>query len=432
MASTSLSASAPCPNATSTTTTEGTVYVVGVDGLTLDVIGPMIEQDQLPHFARLTREGCSGPLASLRPSYSWMLWTTIATGRRASDHGIDARWYHKLLGLHVSRRLTDPLHRAGLKGITQALTKIGLMHQRSYCHTDARAKGFWNVVNDFGGRAGVVSWANLWPIEPVDGFGVAHTLQAWRSEALGVEQRSDEGLAWPNELVDEIHPLIVSPDDVSLADMQRYVNVPDDELQEEFDSGFAKRNVLSELRYVIASDRTTWGTFRHCIDRFPDLRVAAVLFWGMDTVQHAAFRHSPFAVHCTAGPKNRARFGGVVAEEYRTIDRMLGELLDRMAPEDALLVLSDHGFGAEPGRRSYGHKRGIPAGVLYAYGRAFQPGGQIRSASIYDIAPTVLRLCGCPPALDMAGRCLDELLTPAFHQRYPAPDPVPTYGPLEH
>ena len=38
----------------------GTVWVVGVDGLTMDLMGPMMEAGRLPTFARLAREGCSG------------------------------------------------------------------------------------------------------------------------------------------------------------------------------------------------------------------------------------------------------------------------------------------------------------------------------------------------------------------------------------
>ena len=53
----------------------------------------------------------------------------------------------------------------------------------------------------------------------------------------------------------------------------------------------------------------------------------------------------------------------------------------------------------------------------------------IRDASVYDVAPTVLRVCGLPSALDMEGRCLEETLTPEFRRQHPPLRQIPTYGP---
>jgi len=44
------------------------VFVIGLDGATLDLIGPWAAQGELPTFSRLMREGVFGPLRSTEES----------------------------------------------------------------------------------------------------------------------------------------------------------------------------------------------------------------------------------------------------------------------------------------------------------------------------------------------------------------------------
>ena len=66
--------------------TETRVLVYGVDGATFDVIDAHI--GELPNFERLAREGARATLTSMEPMFSPPLWTTIASGRPASEHGV--------------------------------------------------------------------------------------------------------------------------------------------------------------------------------------------------------------------------------------------------------------------------------------------------------------------------------------------------------
>ena len=47
-------------------------------------------------------------------------------------------------------------------------------------------------------------------------------------------------------------------------------------------------------------------------------------------------------------------------------------------------------------------------GIFIGYGGPFKPGASIANASILDITPTLLKLVGVPPSLDMDGRPLDR------------------------
>jgi predicted AlkP superfamily phosphohydrolase/phosphomutase len=64
------------------------VVLVGVDGADPGILERLIGEGRLPTFARLKAAGASGHLRSREPLLSPILWTTIATGRKAQDHGI--------------------------------------------------------------------------------------------------------------------------------------------------------------------------------------------------------------------------------------------------------------------------------------------------------------------------------------------------------
>ena len=64
------------------------VLLIGWDGADWKIINPLIEAGEMPTLKNLIEEGVMGNIATLEPSFSPMLWTSIATGKRAYDHGI--------------------------------------------------------------------------------------------------------------------------------------------------------------------------------------------------------------------------------------------------------------------------------------------------------------------------------------------------------
>jgi hypothetical protein len=48
----------------------GRVLLIGLDGATLRIAGPLIEQGKLPNLAEIARQGVSGPLRSELPLIS--------------------------------------------------------------------------------------------------------------------------------------------------------------------------------------------------------------------------------------------------------------------------------------------------------------------------------------------------------------------------
>ena len=62
--------------------------LIGIDGATYDLIRPMVERGELPHIARLLREGASGDLESATPPITPPAWVSMMTGLNPGKHGI--------------------------------------------------------------------------------------------------------------------------------------------------------------------------------------------------------------------------------------------------------------------------------------------------------------------------------------------------------
>jgi hypothetical protein len=388
----------------------------------------MRAKGELPNFARIERDGCCGPLRTISPTDSPIIWTSIATGRHYRDHGIDGFHRAEAFGRRIGHSTIRKLRKIGLKYPLLWAIRHGWMRRILYDARDVRCRPFWEIASEAGIRSAVVNWWNSWPAAPLNGALVSDRLHFWRAAAKG-EVPPDSGVAWPAELVGDLRDLVIPPDAVTADEVRPFVNLPEEELAEFVRAEFSHHDLRGELRFLISADRTYGRVFHRLLDRGPAYGLAAAYFRAPDIAQHCAFDYLPEATHANASPDERRRFGGVVPQAYRFADEIVGGVLDRMRPEDALLVLSDHGYGWQPKRGKYGHARGTPPGVLYALGPEFRGGVSISDACIYDVFPTLARLLGLPFAADLEGRCLDELLTEKFLSANPAPAPVPTYGP---
>jgi predicted AlkP superfamily phosphohydrolase/phosphomutase len=82
-----------------------------------------------------------------------------------------------------------------------------------------------------------------------------------------------------------------------------------------------------------------------------ELEIGAVTFYALDAASHR-FWDDAFPGEFAAGQAHPdPRFAGVIGETLRGFDRALGEIARSLAPDDTLLVVSDHGFRAESGVR---------------------------------------------------------------------------------
>lgn len=123
------------------------LLLVGWDGADWHLAHPLIQAGKMPQLAQMVENGASGPIESLPPYLSPMLWNTIATGKHPAEHGI-----------------------VGFTEYNPATGKIQPMSS----HT-RRVKAIWNILSQEGLRTHVFGWFASHPAEAINGICVAET-----------------------------------------------------------------------------------------------------------------------------------------------------------------------------------------------------------------------------------------------------------------
>lgn len=378
----------PIPPPPAPTEEVGRVIVVAVDGAAWPVIDWMNERGELPTLARLRAHGCDGDMASLEHSRSAVIWTTVATGVPEEVHGI----------------------------LDFAYEQDG--RRRLYLNDRLGAPPLWERLSDAGTTVGVTNWWVSTPVVPVEGYLVSdHVLPAssrltartFASEA-DMPARDAAALVYPAGLWDALAPALRPrlPTDV---DPGLFAAIDDTFAQDaevvdmtlRASKGFEPRLQMVYLKGIDIASHYLWGFFRPEPGK-PDMP--------------------------RPHPRDLATYGSLVPAKYRHTDVLLGELLATRAPEDVVVVLSDHGFGhrkrlrdVDPDQFVRGFHRGthgphsLPPstdGIFVVAGGPVSRAACPDRFSLLDVAPTVLWLLGQPVPAYMPGAPVTGLFDPAF------------------
>lgn len=64
------------------------VIVIGLDGLSSTLVGPMLQRGELPNLAKVRDRGSAGTVRTTYPAQTPVAWSTFATGLNPGGHGI--------------------------------------------------------------------------------------------------------------------------------------------------------------------------------------------------------------------------------------------------------------------------------------------------------------------------------------------------------
>ena len=118
---------------------------VGWEGADWKIITPLLDRGQLPNLSALVARGVMGRLSSLSPLLSPLLWTLIATGKRADRHGVlAASEFDDTLGVF------RPVGRGSLKTAT-----------------------VWDILRHQGLQGHVIDWPASHPARSIDDIAIS-------------------------------------------------------------------------------------------------------------------------------------------------------------------------------------------------------------------------------------------------------------------
>lgn len=365
------------------------LIVLGIDGLDPDVVQTLIDEGKTPNFERLANDGVFGVMDSAPPLLSPIIWTTIATGRTPSEHGIG----------HFTT--VDPV-----SGEEQPVT--GSLR---------RVKAVWNLFSEAAKKVAVVGWWATWPAEEVEGVIVSdhagyHFLMGDQADGSATGDR----VVHPPDMGGEIDRLLKGPESLAPERLAEFVNVSADDVQQ----AFSFNDDLSHFKWALATAESYRDIGLH-LWREEQPELLMVYIEGVDSSSHLfghLFRQQPLEGELA---EQQQRFGGTVEAMYLMADDLVGRYLDVMDEHTTLMVVSDHGFQLgelldDPTKTrdmrrvsEKFHRRGAS---LFLYGHGVEAGTQWRDATTYDVTPTLLALAGLPRGEDMRGRVLREVLDP--------------------
>jgi predicted AlkP superfamily phosphohydrolase/phosphomutase len=259
------------------------IFVIGLDGATNDLIKPWVDEGFLPNLARFMQDGVHGDLTSIIHPLTAPAWTSFMTGKNPGKHGV-------------------------FDFITR---KNNAYEMRLVDSTIRDQNTLWKILSEENLRVGVMNIPLNYPPQEVNGW-----LISWM-DAPGV----DGIFTYPESLAREIK------DNVGEYVMTVSFHVSLEEYIKQINHMIENRSEVT--RYLM--DAHPW-----------DFMIT--LFSATDYVQHAYWKFMD-KTHPGYTEEGARKFGNVILDVYRKIDKELGLILDKLDDSTKVFIMSDHGAG---------------------------------------------------------------------------------------
>jgi tetratricopeptide (TPR) repeat protein len=371
------------------------VVVIGWHGASWKTLNPLVDAGLLPNLDSLIQRGVVANVDGIGPSIPSIVWTSIATGKLGSEHGI------------LSAVETDSRSgRARLAGCS-----------------GRKVKALWNIAMQSGLTAHVAGWLATFPAEPLNGSCTANefavplgpTARPWPVAPRSIHPPSFEAAA---------AALRLHPSEMSRADLAPLIDHID-----EIDQMQDLRPL--ELADFLARDISMHAIACSILESQPwDLMMIG--WHAFDRACHRFMRYAPPRMPEVTGEEER-HYSNVVNGVLRFQDMLLGRLIHLAGPRAAFMLVSPAGFRSGEERppsqavQQAGRSWYLPRGMLCMAGPRVASDELVHGVTMLDIAPLALALLGLPAAADMPGKLVKAAFVPDFEPlpRIPSWETVP-------
>jgi len=320
----------------------------------------------MPCLQHFLSGAVSGELQPVRPWDSAALWTSIATGHRATNHGV-----------------------LGAFEVAPCRTRI-----RPSSRWTRTAPAVWSILSDSGYRTHAFGWPASHPAEPINGVAVSDLFADFGAEDS----------IHPRRLLDTLLALRLLPTEIDAASLVTLL------------PGAAELNPMADQRLFViaqflASTASLHAAATWALEHEP-WDFAAVRYAGLARLVHV-FGPAYIAMQAGEHGDDADLFGDLIPNALRFFDMLLRRLVELAGSDASIMLISEQGWVSQPPVRKTRRSRPEP-GVLVAAGPAFKPRRPLQDASVCDVAPTILDLFGLHPEPGTHGRAWRDVLRNDF------------------
>jgi predicted AlkP superfamily phosphohydrolase/phosphomutase len=364
------------------------VVVIGVNGMELDIIRPLMLKGQMPNLSSVIERGAYGKLRTVPAPNCPRVYSTLFTSTYPEEHGVT--------GFLVG-------------GITANTNML-------------KEEPIWSMLSKSGITVGMANVPATFPVMPVNGYMISGMLTRGKNCEDGVlcapklSEVTGGDAVYPRGMREE---LLKNVGDFYI-DCERMPSADDlkDHPVDVIDHWLAKVQTIREQQtklfdYLLVNHPTDF-TFlaQSCEDR----------------TGHWLYPITPFNVGYNASINNVRQ--SAFPDQYIAFDKVLGSILKHVDENTYVVIVSDHGikplreFEQKDAHAHSDHEKTTPVIAKHDFadgddvpGSFFIMGPGIKhdfrlmgfEASVYDVAPTLLHIYGIQEPKQMHGRVLTEI-----------------------
>ncbi|MDP9339152.1 MAG: alkaline phosphatase family protein [Acidobacteriota bacterium] len=364
------------------------VVVVGVNGMELDIIRPLLLKGEMPNLERIVNTGAYGKLRTVSAPNCPRVYSTIFTSTKPEEHGVT--------GFLVG-------------GITANTNML-------------KEEPLWSVLSKNDITVGMANVPATFPVMPVNGYMISGMLTRGKNCEDGV-------LCAPklSEVMggDAVYPKTMQPELLKnvgdfYIDCERMPGASDlkGHEKEVIDNWLTKVQVIRDQQtklfdYLLTKHPTDFTMLgQSCEDRTGHWLYPIAPF-------NAGYNASINSVRTQAFP-----------DQYIAFDKVLGSILKHVDENTYVIIISDHGikplreFENKDPHAHMDHEKTTPViakhdfadgddvpGSFFAMGPGIKHDSRLMGfeASVYDVTPTILHIYGIEQPKQMRGRVLTEI-----------------------
>jgi predicted AlkP superfamily phosphohydrolase/phosphomutase len=364
------------------------VVVVGVNGMELDVIRPLLLQGKMPNLEGIVKNGAYGKLRTVSAPNCPRVYSTIFTSTNPDEHGVT--------GFLVG-------------GITANTNML-------------KEEPLWSVLSKNDVTVGMANVPATFPVMPVNGYMISGMLTRGKNCEDGVlcapklSEVQGGDAVYPKSLQPE---LLKNVGDFYI-DCERMPGAADLKGHEKefIDGWLAKVQVIRDEQtklfdYLLTKHPTDFTMLgQSCEDRTGHWLYPIAPY-------NAGYNPSINSVRVEAFP-----------DQYIAFDKVLGSILQHVDENTYVIIISDHGikplreFENKDPHAHMDHEKTTPViakhdfadgddvpGSFFAMGPGIKHDSRLMGfeASVYDVTPTILHIYGIEQPKQMRGRVLTEI-----------------------